>query len=62
MTSRIDPEEVFSWLRIPTEELEGQSKARLPIKIQPTQDDVPRWTVRKMADEVKANNLAMKAG
>lgn len=60
MTSRINPEELFAWCRIPTEGLESHPKAKVPIKILPVPDDVHRWAARTMADEVKANNTSGK--
>jgi glucosamine-6-phosphate deaminase len=60
MTSQINPQELFEWCRIPTDQLESHPDARLPLKILPTPDDVHRWTARAMADEVKENNAAGK--
>jgi len=60
MTSRIDPDQLFAWCRIPTEQLEGHPQAKLPFKVLTTPDDVHRWTARAMADEIIANNAAGK--
>jgi glucosamine-6-phosphate deaminase len=58
MTSRINPEELFGWCRIPAAELENHPASRFKIKILPTTDDVHQHTAREMLDEVKANNRA----
>ncbi|HZS86472.1 MAG TPA: glucosamine-6-phosphate isomerase [Chloroflexota bacterium] len=56
MSSCIDPEALFSWCRIPAEQLEDHPDAKVQLKILPTPDDVHRWAAREMADEVKENN------
>ena len=58
MTSRIDPEELFAWCKIPTDELENHPAARIKIKVLPTTDDVHQYCAREMLEEVKANNRA----
>ncbi len=58
MPSFIDPDQLFQWCRIPTDQLENHPQAKVKIKILPAPDDVHRWTARQMADEVKANNAA----
>jgi glucosamine-6-phosphate deaminase len=58
MPSALDPEALFAWCRIPTDELEGHPDAKVPIKVFPTPDDVHRWVARAMADELIANNAA----
>jgi glucosamine-6-phosphate deaminase len=58
MTSFIDPEALFSWCRIPAEELENHPQARVPVKIFSTPDDVYRWTAREMVEEIKEKNRA----
>jgi glucosamine-6-phosphate deaminase len=60
MTSQIDPEKLFAWCRIPTDQLMNHPKRRVPLQILPTPDDVHRWAARTMADEVVANNKAGK--
>lgn len=56
MPSFINPEELFTWCRIPAQELENHPGARFKIKIVPTPDDVYRWAAQEMLDEVKENN------
>jgi glucosamine-6-phosphate deaminase len=56
MTSRINPDELNKWCRIPADQLEGHPQAKVRIKVVNTPDDVHRWAARDMADEVKANN------
>jgi glucosamine-6-phosphate deaminase len=58
MTSRINPDDLNQWCRIPADQLEGHPRAKVRIKIVNTPDDVHRWAARDMADEVKANNAA----
>src|SRR5512135_3772120 len=58
MTSTIDPEALFAWCRIPAEQLEGNNRAKVRIKILETPDAVHRYVARQMADEVKQNNAA----
>src|SRR5437867_211691 len=58
MSSRLDPKQLIEWCRVPAEELEHHSQAKVRIKILPTPDDVQRFVARMMADEVKANNDA----
>lgn len=58
MDCRIDPEELYQWCRIPTEQLEGHPEARVPIKITQTKDEVHQWVAQEMLDEVKRNNGA----
>jgi len=58
MTSRIDPEALAAWCRVPTEALEGHPQAKVRIKVLAAPEDVHRWAARDMADEVKANNAA----
>ncbi len=58
MTSRINPEELFSWCKIPAAKLENHPAARFKIKVLPTTDDVHQHTAREMLEEVKANNRA----
>ena len=60
MTSSLDPQELFSWCRIPMEDLESHPDKKVGLKIVPTPDDVHRWTARAMADELIANNQAGK--
>jgi glucosamine-6-phosphate deaminase len=56
MTSRLDPQEMFRWCKIPIEELENHPEAKVGVKILPSTDAVHRWIARDMADEVKLNN------
>jgi len=60
MTSQIDPEKLFAWCRIPTDQLMDHPERRVPLQILPTPDDVHRWAARAMADEALANNQAGK--
>jgi glucosamine-6-phosphate deaminase len=56
MTSRLDPQELFRWCKIPIEELESHPEAKVGIKVLPSTDAVHRWIARDMVDEVKSNN------
>lgn len=56
MVSLIDPHDLFTWCRIPAEELEHHPQAKVPLRIVPTPDDMYRELARTMADEVLANN------
>ena len=56
MTSRIDVEKLFSYCRIPADELENHPDAKVRIKIFDEKDDVHRWAAQDMLDEVKSNN------
>jgi glucosamine-6-phosphate deaminase len=58
MTSRIDPEQLFDWCRIPEEELQNHPKAKVKINILNTPDDVYRWVAQDMVEEVCRNNAA----
>jgi glucosamine-6-phosphate deaminase len=58
MTSRIPPDELFAWCKIPADQLENHPAARVKIKILPTTDDVHRLIAREMLDEIIANNRA----
>ncbi len=56
MTSRIDTEKLFSYLRIPVDELENHPDAKVRIKIFEEKDEVHQWAAQDMLDEVKSNN------
>jgi glucosamine-6-phosphate deaminase len=58
MSSILNPNELFSWCRIPGEELEQHPQAKIRIKIMETPDDVHRTVARQMVDELIHNNLA----
>jgi glucosamine-6-phosphate deaminase len=60
MTSSIDPQQLFDYCRIPASELENHPRAKVPIKIFPTADEVHRYVARIMADEVIKNNAIGK--
>lgn len=56
MTSRIDPEELAAWCRVPAAELENHPEAKIGLRILSTPDEVHHWVARRMVDEVLANN------
>lgn len=56
MTSRIDPQKLFEYCCIPTEELENHPDAKVRIQIFATPDEVHRWAAQDMVDELKKNN------
>ena len=56
MTSRINSEELFSWCKIPTDQLENHPAARFKIIVLPTTDAVHQHIAREMLEEVKTNN------
>jgi glucosamine-6-phosphate deaminase len=58
MSSDIDPQALFAWCSIPTDQLEGNPNAKVPIRILPTPDDVHRLIAGMMVEEIKANNAA----
>lgn len=58
MTSRIDPQQLIAWCRIPVEDLPNHPEAKVKLTILETPDDVHRWAARDMADEVRRNNAA----
>lgn len=61
MTSTINKEKLFEYLRIPVDELEGHPDAKVKLKIFKGKDEVHHWAAQDMLDEVKANNVANKA-
>ena len=61
MTSRINEEKLYSYLRIPVDELEGHPDAKVRIKIFEEKDKVYRWVAEDMLTEVKKNNEQGKA-
>jgi len=61
MTSRINKEKLYSYLRIPVDELEGHPDAKVRIKIFDEKDAVHRWVAEDMLAEVKKNNEQGKA-
>ena len=58
--STIDPEQLFEWCRIPVDELENHSDAKVKLKIVETKEDVYHWLANDMLGELKANNAAGK--
>ncbi len=61
MTSTINKEKLFEYLRIPVNELENHPDAKVKLRIFKEKDEVHRWTAQDMIDEVKANNAANRA-
>ena len=60
MTSTINKEKLFEYLRIPVDDLENHPDAKVKLKIFKEKDEVHRWAAQDMLDEVKANNAAKK--
>lgn len=58
MSSTIFPDDLFSWCRIPIDQLENHPQAKVRIKILEKPDDVHRHMARMMVDEVIQNNSA----
>jgi len=58
MGSRIDKEKLYSWCRIPTDELSTHPDRRCEIKVFEDKDEVSKLAGNMMADEVIANNKA----
>jgi len=58
MASLIDPRDLIAWCKIPMEELEGDPKAKVPIRILPTRHDVHLQFARDIIEEIKAHNAA----
>lgn len=56
MTSRINTDKLFSYCRIPVDELENHPDAKVRIKIFDEKDDVHQWAANDMLEEVKSNN------
>lgn len=56
MTSRINEDKLYSYLRIPVDELERHPDAKVRIKIFKEKDKVYRWVAEDMLTEVKKNN------
>jgi glucosamine-6-phosphate deaminase len=56
MTSTIDQEKLFQYLRIPVDKLENHPDAKVKIKIFEEKDQVHRWVAQDMLDEVLRNN------
>jgi glucosamine-6-phosphate deaminase len=61
MTSTINKEKLFEYLRIPVGELEDHPDAKVKLKVYEEKDEVHRWAAQDMLDEVKANNAKGKA-
>lgn len=60
MTSRIDKEKLFSYCRIPPEELVNHPDSKVKVTVRETVADCMKLTGEMMADEVIANNAAGK--
>jgi glucosamine-6-phosphate deaminase len=58
MTSRIDPQQMLEWCRIPADDLEKHPGRKVEIRVLPTADDVHRSVADDMLREIRANNAA----
>lgn len=58
--TQIESESLFTWCRIPGEDLERHPERNVDIKILEKPEDVHYWTAREMANEVTMNNAAGK--
>ncbi len=56
MTSTIDPQKLFQYCQIPTDQIERHPDAKVRAKIFDTTDEVHRWVAQDMLEEVIRNN------